>query len=61
MKIRNIAGIGKHLHGVIIEVGEEKEVDITPKEFKRLELDKKGLEMVKEPKEKKTIEKNKGD
>ena len=61
MKIRNVAGIGKHLRGVIIEPGEEMDVGITPKEFKELGLSEKGLEAIKEPKEEKIAAKKKGD
>ena len=61
MKIRNNSGIGKHVDGVIIEMGEEMEVDITPKRFKELGLSEKGLEAIKEPVEKKIAAKTKGD
>lgn len=62
MKIRNTTSRGKHLKGVIIEGGEETEVEITPKEFKELGLKSKGLEAVEKKEEKEeTVAKKKGD
>jgi len=56
MKVRNTTSRGKHLKGVIIEGGEEMEVDISPDELKKLKG--KGLEAVREEK---TVDKKKGD